>query len=104
MSTDIDTEFRVQVLLSIQQALLGLVTPDLRAVAARIHPGSVEGQFIYGGPVTELQEETVEEFETLVLADLKPPVSVNFAAVAAPPPAELDFAGGATYCYLRRED
>jgi hypothetical protein len=66
-----DHEFRVTVLLSLQAALVGAVTPDLRAVLVVPNREITKIRFVYDTrSVDEEILELVSEVETLVLADL----------------------------------
>jgi hypothetical protein len=77
-------ELRPLALLSLQSALLGMVTPDLRAVEVWVNERSVRAQFAYDSAVGDEHRELVAEVETLVIADLPDDVRVEFVAVAAP--------------------
>ena len=73
--------FRIEVLLSFQRAVWDLVTPNLRAVAARSTSPLIEARFMY---VLVGQEERllVSEVGAYVAADFVPPVDICFDAVA----------------------
>lgn len=96
-------DLRRLVLLSLQRALLGMVTPDLRAVEVWVDGRRVRGRFAYDGDIDEAREELVREIETLVIADLEDDVIVEFDAEAVPVPEPVAFVRGSDYCYLRRE-
>lgn len=96
-------ELRPLVLLSLQQALLGMVTRDLRAVEVAIEDRRVHGRFVYDGALTEKHREIVDEVETLVIADLEDDVVVEFEAVSVKAPEPVAFVRPTTYCYLRHE-
>lgn len=98
-----DPQLRVTVLLSLQRALLGMVTPDLRAVEVEVKGRRVYGRFMYDGAVTDEHRELVDEIETLLIADLEDDVSAQLEALSAPSPEPVAIVRGTTYCYLRRE-
>jgi hypothetical protein len=60
---------RAGVLLSMQRALLGRVTVDLRAVVARWSERTVDAVFMYDRPVDAFLELLVSEAETYAVAD-----------------------------------
>lgn len=96
-------DLRRAVLLSIQRALLGMVTPDLRAVEVWVDGRRVRGRFAYDGEIDDDHEELVREVETLVIADLEDDVVVEFDAEAVPMPEEVAYVRESDYVYLRRE-
>jgi hypothetical protein len=98
-----DQEFRALVLLSLQRALLGMVTADLRAVQVELTDRAVEGRFIYDGDITSEHDELVDEVETLLIADLDDDMAVRLHAVSVPAIGSVLPVSGVTYCYLRRE-
>ena len=95
--------FRPLVLLSLQRALLGMVTPDLRAVEVEIGNRRVLAHFYYDTEVTEEHEAIVSEVEGLVIGDLDDDVEVRFTAEWVRPPQPVGLVRGTTYGYLRRE-
>ena len=97
-------ELRIDVLLSLQQALLGVVTADLRAVEVTLEDRRVTGRFVYDGAVTEQHRELVREVETLVVADLEDDVIVEFTPVTIRAPEPIPLVRGTTYGFLRREE
>ncbi|MCW2995323.1 MAG: hypothetical protein JWQ18_2818 [Conexibacter sp.] len=96
-------EFRTLVLLSLQRALLGMVTPDLRSVEVALDEGRVHATFTYDGVVTDDHRELVSEVEGMVIGDLDDDVEVQFEAERRTPPDPVGVVRGTTYCYLRRE-
>jgi hypothetical protein len=97
------SEFRTLVLLSLQRALLGMVTPDLRSVEVALDGGRVHAIFAYDGDVTDDHREIVSEVEGMLIGDLDDDVDVRFEAERITPPAPVGVVRGTTYCYLRRE-
>jgi carbohydrate-binding DOMON domain-containing protein len=97
-------EPRPLALLSLQSALLGMVTPDLRAVEVWVNERSVRAEFAYDGAVGDKHRELVAEVETLVIADLPDDVRVEFVAVAAPQSqATAGVVRDSVYAFLRKE-
>jgi hypothetical protein len=103
MMSGADQELRIAVLLSLQQALLGMVTPDLRAVEVDIQGRSVRARFMYDGAVTAGHRALVDEVETLLIADLDDDVSAQLEVISVPSPEPVALVRGTTYCYLRCE-
>jgi hypothetical protein len=103
MMSGAEQELRIDVLLSLQRALLGMVTPDLRAVEVEIEGRDVRGRFMYDGAITDEHRELVDEVETLLIADMEDDVNARLEAVAVPSPAPVALVPGTAYCYLRRE-
>lgn len=97
-------ELRTDALLSVQRALLGMVTRDLRAVEVAIDNRNISGRFVYDGVLTEEHRAIVGEAETLVIGDMDDDVKVEFEAVSAPVPEQVAFVRGTTFCFLRREE
>ncbi len=97
-------ELGAEVLLSVQQALLGMVTNDLRAVEIDVEGRQVTGRFAYDGDLTEEHREIVSEVETLVIGDLEEDVLVEFVPVSVPVPEPVAIVRGTTYSFLRREE
>ena len=96
-------ELRALTLLSLQQALLGSVTPDLRAVEIWIEGRQVRASFSYDGEISGEHREAVSEIETLVLADLPDDVEVRFEPASVPHSHPVGIVRDSVYAYLRRE-
>lgn len=94
--------FRTEVLLSFQRALWDMVTPALRAVAARPAFPLIEARFLFEA-VGEEERMIVDDVEAYVIADFVPPVSVRFTAVAAPSNASRELDPGEEWVFLRQE-
>lgn len=99
---NVDADTRVRVLLSIQRALLGMVTPALRGVAVSWEERSIRGRFIYDSYAGD-NAELVGEIETEVLADFDRNVATHFVVEEAAPPATLTLGVGEVWVYMRRE-
>jgi methyl coenzyme M reductase beta subunit len=97
------TELRPLVLLSVQRALLGLVTPDLRAVDVAITGRNVTGRLTYDGEITDEQAQIASEVEGMVIGDVDDDVEVRFVAERVPRQDSVQLMPGAAFCYLRRE-
>lgn len=66
---DSSTRRRISVLLSIQGALVGAITPHLRAVLVGWDEKTIQLYFIYDGDISEEDKEESECAATEVLAD-----------------------------------
>lgn len=97
------SEMRVRALLSLQRALLGMVTPALRGVAVAWSDDRVAARFIYESDRSG-QVELVQEVETEVLADFADDVRTEFSVEVAEGPASLHLAKGEVWAYRRREE
>lgn len=95
-------QMRVRVLLSIQRALLGSVTPSLRGVAVSWDERRVSARFVYDVD-DSTHAELVQEIETEVLADLDPELSTQFEIEAASGSTPRVLKGAEIWAYLRRE-
>lgn len=96
-------DFRAQVLLSVQRALWGVITPDVRAVAVGWGDHVVHVRFVYDHPVGEEEDEVVADVETEVLADLEPDVMTVFTAAFDDSPVVSRLPEEGWWAYLRRE-
>jgi hypothetical protein len=94
---------REQVLLSMQRALLGMITADIRGVEVSWQDQVVRANFIYDRVVDDAAWEIVREVETEVIADLATGVLTEFDARHVPIDASRDLLLGGCWVYLRRE-
>lgn len=97
-------DFRTQVLLSLQRALWGVITPDIRAIAVGWGEGSINARFIYEHSVSAADWETVREVETQVLADLDEGIRTNFTAEFVPGPGFSLSPQEEWWAYMRHEE
>lgn len=101
MSHGSGTEARVRVLLSMQRALLGAVTPTLRGVAVSWTADRIVARFIYDeGP---RDHDLMLKTETEVLADFDESVATDFVVEVEPAPAPLALSNGEVWVYRRHE-
>jgi hypothetical protein len=82
------TDLRVQVLLSMQKALLGNVTPAIRAVAVKWTTSSVKFRILFDHLPTPADLETTSLVETEVMSDF-PEYQVRGEAVAMASPTNI---------------
>jgi len=96
-----DDTRRCEVLLSLQKALLGEVTPNLRAVTVRHDDASMHFEAFFDGPIGAEEREGMLLVETEVLAELHSRFRVTHALVRldAPAPIPKDRA----WVYFRKE-
>lgn len=94
--------FRSQVLLSLQRSLWDIVTPELRAVAARPSYPLIEARFIYA-VLGDEEPQLAAEVESYVLADFLPPIEVRFVAVECRLGVQRELEPGEEWVYRRRE-
>lgn len=88
--------------LSIQRALLGNVTTNMRAITAGLNEFDISLFFYYDGEINENDEETASEIETEVMADFDDHynIDVNLIRLDYPEPIK----NSSEFCiYLRKE-
>lgn len=98
-----DSRPRTKVLLSLQRALWGMVTPDIRAVAVGWDTGIIRVRVIFDHAVTTEDLDVVSEIETSVLADFGPGVTTDFTADFSKDPFH-HLPGERWWAYVRREE
>lgn len=91
------------VLLSLQRALLGVVTPELRGVTVGRDGELVRVRFLVDGPVGAGLTEGSDEAEAMLLADLGPPVRTAFELERYDVPGPLAERELSRWVYLRYE-
>ena len=96
-------DLRIDALLYMHRALLGMVTPELRGVAIHIERCRIGGRFLYEAEPDDEEREIVSEVETEVIADYPPDVEVTFRAEGLPPTIPRTLQPGEEWVYLRRE-
>ena len=80
-------ELRVRLLLSIQRALLGAVTPNIRAVTAGIDEGTITLRWIIDGEITDALEDDLSVAGTEVISDFEThQITEEFVRSDAPRP------------------
>jgi hypothetical protein len=99
-----ETDLRTLALLSLQRALWGMITPDIRAVAVGWGPGIVRSRFLYDHAPTEDDWEAVREVETEVISDLPVDVTTVFTADFVPQGKPALSSDEEWWAYMRRED
>lgn len=96
------TDFNNYFKLSIQRALLGNVTNNMRAIIAELSENNIGLFFYYDGEVHEDDEEIVSEIETEVIADFNEDCNFNVNIIRLDYPNSIKNDRG--FCvYLRKE-
>ncbi|MGM1017301.1 MAG: hypothetical protein ACQEW8_07170 [Actinomycetota bacterium] len=95
--------FSVEVLLSLQGAMLGEVLPTLRAVAVAVDYPEVRARFIYER-LGQRELWITNDIETYVIADFVPPVNVECEAVELDIRTERSPLEGEVWVYQRYEE
>ena len=105
MERDINNEreLRREVLLTFQSAVLGKITPNLRAITADWGPGWIKGLFIYDGPVTDIEMDAISEIEGEMLAVFFPDYKIDLEAKRKDAPSNSNQAYLRAWIYHRRE-
>ena len=81
---------RTAVLLSLQRALLGSISPSLRGVTVGFDPGRARVICYFHGEISEDDAEVMEDAQTMMLADLWPDQEVEFKLVRCDEPLEMN--------------
>lgn len=87
--------------LSLQRALLGEVSPQLRAVVFSIIDRTIDVRFYFDGVISENDKESASCVETEILADYDPEDSVTVRCIRLDFPDPIN--DGGTWVYQRRE-
>ena len=95
-------ELRVRVLLTVQAALLGAITPNLRAVICCWDAEEVKVTAIFDGEPSEEEKELFSEVEAEILAQM-PCHEVVLECNCAEYPGKISLPRNCQYVYLRRE-
>lgn len=95
-------DFRTLAVLSIHHAMLGLVTPELRAVTFSAVSPSIEAIFFLEKADDE-NVDIVDEIETLVMADLLDLATVSIRPLVLAPGQPRVLPDGHQWLYARHE-
>lgn len=87
--------------LSLQRALLGEISPALRAVAFSMQGRHIDVRFYYDGSISEDDLESASCAETTMLADYCPEDTVKVRPIRCDAPGAISDDG--VWVYLRRE-
>lgn len=91
-----------EVLLSLQRALLGAISPAIRAVTVRFDESSIYFEVFVHGEISDEVREAMSEVETEVMADFSSVERVSHALVRLDPPELIP--KDRHWVYFRRED
>src|SRR5262245_54432559 len=91
----------VRARLSAQRALLGEVSPALRAVVLSVNNGIVEVRCYFDGPVRPQDEESISCVETEMIADCGPGEEVKARCIQLDAPKPISDEG--LWVYYRQE-
>jgi hypothetical protein len=92
---------RHHVLLSLQRALLGEVTPTMRAVTVRYDEATARITIYFDGPLTDADRDTASRIETEVMADMSDPNTVSSTCERVDRPEKIVDSG--TWVFARNE-
>lgn len=92
---------RAKVLLSVQRALLGEVTPELRGLSVEVNDTHVRLTSYFAGRLTAEQKDTVSTITAEVAADLPHDWTIEDEAVSLPESERLPEI--AIWAYRRKE-
>ena len=88
---DDDDVYRQRIVLSVQRALLGEITPNLRGVAADWNNTEIRVVCYYHGPILDEDREGMSCVHTEVATDFIDIAPVHFALERLDVPTKLDF-------------
>lgn len=97
----VSSQRAVEARLSIQKALLGEVSPHLRAVVLSVARKQIDVRFYFDGVISEEDEESVSCIETEILADFEPDFTICAEAIRLDCP--LPIVDDGFWVYQRRE-
>jgi hypothetical protein len=89
---------------SMQRALLGEVTPELRGVTVRLGDDGVTSRLIYDSELSAEIIERIDDVETEVIADYSGRTPVACRGVFSPVGERLELDEGELWAYLRHEN
>lgn len=96
-------ELRIGLLLSLQRALLGAVSPGLRSVTCGWEGTEIRLQFLCDGEISEDDEETARIAGTEVIADFPSPWTMTEEIDRYDYPADLRARALPLWAYARKE-
>ncbi|QPC91860.1 hypothetical protein [Mesorhizobium sp. INR15] len=96
-------EIRAKLLLSVQRALLGAVSPNLRAVTCGWHEVEIKLRFVFDGEIAEENFEDAGVVASEVAADFPAPWTVDEDIVRLDCPQDLRLTALTLWAYLRKE-
>jgi len=95
-------ELEVYLKLSLQRALLGNVTSNIRGVVALLDDNQIYLTFYYDGEISESDEEIASEIETEVIADFDDKYTIDTQVKRFDSPQRIKLDKG-FLVYLRKE-
>jgi hypothetical protein len=98
-----DTDIRIQLLLSVQRALLDAVPATLRAVTCGWAGTEITLQFLFDGSISEDDEESMRMAGTEVIADFPAPWTMAEEIVRFDYPGDLHSRTLPLWAYARKE-
>ena len=99
-----DPETRTKLLLSLQRALLGAVSPALREVSCGWQGKQINLRFVYDGEISESDIEAAHIVATEVIADFPADWDIEEDIVRQDAPTKLLQRQGAILAFRRQED
>ena len=98
------TNLRISALLSLQRALLGEITENMRAVIVSLGDKEIKFRVVFSGNPSSNDEERVSEIETEVIADFFEDVSVTGKAEASNPRERIQYKENEVTVFRRAEN
>lgn len=90
--------------LSVQRALLGMVSPSLRAVSCEAANERIRLRFVFDGPIDEDEEHDARAVGTEVIADFPASWTIDEQIVRIDYPADRREGALALWAYMRKEE
>ncbi len=102
-TANLTTDRRLCCLMSLQRALLGAVTPELRAVGVDWSSDCIVIHAYFDQAISDEARELTNEVETEVMADFPPEVEVRMVCLRLDAPGQIEFMGLPAWAFSRHE-
>jgi hypothetical protein len=99
----LDQLLRAELLLSLQRALVGSVPASLRAVTCDWAEASITLRYVFDGPISPDDEDSIRAVGAEVVSDFPPDVALVEQIVRADHPAGLTPHFLRAWAYMRKE-
>jgi len=94
---------QVKLLLSVQRAFLGEITPNIRSIVCSWQNTSIEVLVYIDGLITQNQYEDLNCVETEIIADFEPDISVSLKVIQVDMPNKFSIDDAEILVYERKE-
>ena len=90
-------------LLSIQRAILGVITPNIRGITCALNNSQIIIRCYFEGQITEENEESMNSVEAEVIADFPPDFTIDLQCIATNKSESLEQHRLLAWAYKRKE-